>query len=70
MALFAKSPVQPWDQDVDWNIWAAAVAIDAMCWRRGNRGFATVGKSHCCAFAFIKFERSPQLMMQQVSMAG
>lgn len=47
VTLSATSPAQPWDQDVDWNIWAAAVAIGAMCWRRGKSGFATeLGKNH------------------------
>ena len=70
VTLDATSIAQPWDQDVDWNIWAAAVAIDAMCWRQGKNGIATVGKDHRRAFALMRLERSRQLMMQQVSMAG
>lgn len=64
MTLSATSPAQPWDQDVDWNIWAAAVAIGAMCWRRGKSGIATVGKDHRRAFALMRLEKSWQLMVQ------
>ncbi|MCJ1457879.1 hypothetical protein MMC28_008248 [Mycoblastus sanguinarius] len=38
--LSVISPAQPWDQGVDWSVWAVAVAIDAMCWRRGKSGTA------------------------------
>lgn len=65
VTLSATSPAQPWDQDVDWNIWAAAVAIGAMCWRRGKSGFATeLGKDHRRAFAPMRLEKPRQLMVQ------
>ena len=65
VTLSATSPAHPWDQDVDWNIWAAAVAIGAMCWRLGKSGIATgLGKDHRRAFALMRLEKSRQLMVQ------
>lgn len=64
VTLSATSPTQPWDQGVDWDIWAAAVAIGAMCWRRGKSGTATVGKGPRPAFALMGLGKSRQLMMQ------
>lgn len=65
VTLSATSPAQPWDQDVDWHIWAAAVAVGAMCWRQGKIGIATdLGKDHRRAFALMRLEKSRQLMIQ------
>ena len=65
VTLAATSPVHPQDQGTQWIVWLSAVAIDAMCWRRGRSGVdREAGKDRLRAPVPIRFGNSRQLMVQ------